>query len=70
AAALGAAGPAQTALARRERPATIPLSFAQRRLWFLHQLEGAGANYHISLAWRLSGDLDRRALEDAVTDVV
>ncbi|MGW2478180.1 amino acid adenylation domain-containing protein, partial [Streptomyces sp. NPDC001665] len=70
AAALRAAGPAQTALARRERPEMIPLSFAQRRLWFLHQLESAGANYHISLAWRLSGDLDRRALEAAVADVV
>ncbi|MDV9199308.1 amino acid adenylation domain-containing protein, partial [Streptomyces sp. Wh19] len=69
AAALVAAGPAQAALARRERPEVIPLSFAQRRLWFLHQLEGAGANYHISLAWRLSGDLDRRALEAAVADV-
>ncbi|WP_405750959.1 non-ribosomal peptide synthase/polyketide synthase [Streptomyces sp. NBC_01411] len=70
AAALAAAGPAQAALVRRERPDVIPLSFAQRRLWFLHQLEGAGANYHISLAWRLSGELDRRALEAAVADVV
>ncbi|MFJ7910150.1 non-ribosomal peptide synthase/polyketide synthase [Kitasatospora sp. NPDC096204] len=70
AAALVAAGPAQAALVRRERPEVIPLSFAQRRLWFLHQLEGAGANYHISLAWRLSGALDRRALEAAVADVV
>ncbi|WP_328952343.1 amino acid adenylation domain-containing protein (plasmid) [Streptomyces sp. NBC_00184] len=70
AAALAAAGPAQAALVRRERPDVIPLSFAQRRLWFLHQLEGAGANYHISLAWRLSGELDPRALEAAVADVV
>ncbi|MEU2251512.1 amino acid adenylation domain-containing protein, partial [Streptomyces sp. NPDC019224] len=70
AAALAAAGPAQAALARRERPAVVPLSFAQRRLWFLHQLEAAGANYHISLAWRLSGDLDRSALESAVADVM
>ncbi|MFE2532170.1 amino acid adenylation domain-containing protein, partial [Streptomyces sp. NPDC059371] len=70
AAALVAAGPAQAALARRERPEAVPLSFAQRRLWFLHQLEGASASYHISLAWRLSGDLDRRALEAAVADVV
>ncbi|MFI0812147.1 non-ribosomal peptide synthase/polyketide synthase [Streptomyces echinatus] len=70
AAALVAAGPAQAALARRERPDTVPLSFAQRRLWFLHQLEGESANYHISLAWRLSGELDRQALEAAVADVV
>ncbi|WP_335984397.1 amino acid adenylation domain-containing protein, partial [Streptomyces sp. CA2R106] len=70
AAALTAAGPAQTALARRERPAAVPLSFAQRRLWFLHQLQDGGANYHIALAWRLSGDLDRRALEAALADVV
>ncbi|MFF1789686.1 non-ribosomal peptide synthase/polyketide synthase [Kitasatospora sp. NPDC058243] len=70
AAALTAAGPAQAALVRRERPELVPLSFAQRRLWFLHQLDGTGANYHISLAWRLSGDLDRRAMEAALADVV
>ncbi|MGW1241725.1 non-ribosomal peptide synthase/polyketide synthase [Streptomyces bobili] len=70
AAALVAAGPAQPALARRERPEAIPLSSAQRRLWFLHQMDGAGANYHITLAWRLSGNLDRQALEAAVADVV
>ncbi|MEU9118224.1 amino acid adenylation domain-containing protein, partial [Streptomyces sp. NPDC048483] len=46
------------------------LSSAQRRLWFLHQLEGAGANYSIPLAWRLSGSLDPAALQDALADVV
>ncbi|MFD8804341.1 amino acid adenylation domain-containing protein, partial [Streptomyces sp. NPDC059597] len=76
AAALAGAREARPALQPRSRSAeghvggSIPLSFAQRRLWFLHQLEGAGADYHISLAWRLSGDLDRRALEDALADVV
>ncbi|WP_405885118.1 non-ribosomal peptide synthase/polyketide synthase [Streptomyces sp. NBC_01384] len=70
AAALAGAREAQSALVAHARPERIPLSFAQRRLWFLHQLEGAGANYHISLAWRLSGHLDRRALQGALADAV
>ncbi|MFD5607228.1 non-ribosomal peptide synthase/polyketide synthase, partial [Streptomyces sp. NPDC127064] len=69
AAALAGAGRAQSALVPRPRSERVPLSFAQRRLWFLHQLDGAGANYHISLAWRLSGKLDRPALEAALADV-
>ncbi|MFF3764543.1 amino acid adenylation domain-containing protein [Streptomyces sp. NPDC001922] len=52
------------------RPARVPLSYAQRRLWFLSRMEDVpSATYHIPLAHRLDGALDTDALRRALADV-
>ncbi|MGH3511504.1 MAG: amino acid adenylation domain-containing protein [Pseudonocardiaceae bacterium] len=70
AARLDDAGRARLALTVCRRPEVVPLSFAQRRVWFMQQLEGPSATYNMPLALRLSGDLDRQALAAALGDVV
>ncbi len=55
---------------RLPRRGALPLSFAQRRLWFLDQLQPATAAYTIFEAIGLAGDLDVATLERALTEVV
>ncbi|MEU3606816.1 amino acid adenylation domain-containing protein [Streptomyces sp. NPDC035033] len=64
------AAPARPPLTRRARPRPLPLSFAQRRLWFLDRLDGAAAAYNTPFVLRLSGPLDRAALRAALGDVL
>jgi amino acid adenylation domain-containing protein len=65
-----AAESAAMAIAPVDRSSAIPLSFAQQRLWFLEQLGGIGAAYHIPMRLRLHGELDRGALERALDRIV
>jgi len=67
---VGGAGAARPALVPAVRPALVPLSFAQQRLWFLGQLDGPGPAYNVPFAWRLVGVLDAGALVAALGDVV
>ncbi|MDT0343959.1 condensation domain-containing protein, partial [Streptomyces litchfieldiae] len=53
-----------------ERSARVPASYSQQRMWFIEQLESTGSLYNVPLALRLSGRLDRVALERALADVV
>ena len=53
-----------------ERPAKLTLSYAQRRLWFMDQLEGPSATYNVPLALRMRGPVDTRALELSLYDLV
>ncbi|SFG85800.1 amino acid adenylation domain-containing protein [Pseudomonas syringae] len=52
------------------REAQLPLSFAQQRLWFLAQMEGASAAYHIPAGLRIVGALDEAALQRALNRIV
>src|SRR5690606_14747833 len=53
-----------------ERPELIPVSYAQRRLWFIHDLEGPSATYHIPIPLRLTGALDLDAVRAAMRDMM
>ena len=67
---LGMRRPARPALRALARPAEIPLSYAQRRLWFLDRLEGVERDLHDPAGAAVRGALDRAALEAALGDLV
>ncbi|MFI8007291.1 amino acid adenylation domain-containing protein [Streptomyces sp. NPDC086010] len=70
AAVLDTAGASRPPLTPQQRPGTVPLSYAQQRLWFLNRMEGPAATYNIPFVLQLDGPLDTEALRGALADVV
>jgi hypothetical protein len=66
--AAGSAG--MTTIPPRDRSKSVPLSYAQQRLWFLDQLGGDEPFYNTDFARRFSSAIDFGALEQAVNEVV
>ena len=59
-----------TDLGAGTRSARPELSFAQQRLWFLDQLFPDNPFYNITVAYRLTGELDVAALERSLAEIV
>ncbi len=57
-------------LQRTPRDRSLPLSFAQQRLWFLDQLEPNNPLYNIPVALRLKGTLYTEPLVQALNEIV
>ncbi|MFI9585747.1 amino acid adenylation domain-containing protein [Streptomyces sp. NPDC052236] len=57
------------ALTAGERPAELPLSHAQQRLWVIQQIECTSAAYNFPLVMRLRGTFDADAWRAALADV-
>jgi amino acid adenylation domain-containing protein/FkbH-like protein len=66
----GAAKPVLPAIVPVERNGALPLSFAQQRLWFLHELEPESTFYNVPVAVRLTGPLDVKALRRTLNELV
>lgn len=47
-----------------------PLTFAQQRIWFIDKIESAKTSYLIPMAWRVEGALNKKALENALRELV
>ena len=54
----------------RTQSEQLPLSSAQKRLWFLKQIEGSSAAYNMPVAIHITGNLDVNALQQALSEIV
>ncbi|MEJ2633925.1 MAG: amino acid adenylation domain-containing protein [Calditrichia bacterium] len=66
----GSAENIKSIISRRHNTDTYPMSFAQKRLWFMSQLEPESSFYNISAAIRLVGPLNISALKNTLNDII
>ncbi|HZD93601.1 MAG TPA: amino acid adenylation domain-containing protein, partial [Candidatus Sulfotelmatobacter sp.] len=57
-------------VAPQSRPERLPLSHGQQRLWFIDQMQGGSAQFHIPEALHLRGDLDPIVVERAINAII
>ncbi|MFF3174659.1 amino acid adenylation domain-containing protein [Streptomyces sp. NPDC057900] len=55
--------------ARDRGPEPVPLSYGQRRFWFLYKLAGPDSTYNVPLVLRCEGELDPEVLRAALGDL-
>ena len=53
-----------------DKSSALPLSFFQKPLWVLDQMNGGSAQYNMPVALRLRGELDREALRGSLEKIV
>ncbi len=58
------------AVQKAVRPAELPLSFAQQRLWFIDQFQGGSANYNMSFGLAVTGQFDHQLAKQALQRVI
>ena len=55
---------------KHKKPKLAPLSFAQQRLWFLHQFDPHSSLYNVPVALRINGQLNDVVLHQALQEIV
>ncbi|WP_181280580.1 non-ribosomal peptide synthetase [Aphanothece hegewaldii] len=58
------------AIPRRQHTDSLPLSFAQQRLWFIQQLDPNNYSYNVPTAFRLVGKLEINILEQTLNEII
>lgn len=54
----------------RNNNTELPLSLAQERLWFLHQINPSDSSYNIAISWQLAGKLEISTLLASLQTII